>query len=121
MKVLAALLAVACATSGCFSRRGQAAAFAVGEAAIACDWAMTAWMRHHPDYEELNPLLGPHPSGGAVAGAMVAALAVNTAIYLAPRSVVPNWLRAAWLPYVAVVEVANDAYFNPAGHGQCRP
>lgn len=117
--VTRAALALAVLASGCFSTRGKTAAFVVGEVAIACDYAMTSWMTRHPNYSELNPLLGAHPSAATIAAVSASALAINALIYALPESVVPRWLKAGWLPYVALVEVANDAYFNPAPHTQC--
>ncbi len=117
------LLALSLILSSCFSARGRAVSFAAGEIAIACDWAMTAWMADHygDGYRELNPVLGKYPTQGVIAGAIGSALIVNALIYVAPKSIVPDWFKAGWLPWVAIVETSNDLVFNPAPHRMCAP
>ena len=103
--------------SGCFSRNKQTIAYAAGQAAIMCDWAMTRWMadRYDQGFVELNPILGRRPSPTTIDAVTIGALAVNTAIY----AFAPNWFRAGWLPYVAILETANNLWFNPDGHQLC--
>ena len=75
------------------------------ESLLALDWAQTRYISTHPDtYQELNPLLGSHPSIGRVnthfAGAMLADWAIGDWL----RDEFGDDSRKTWLIAVSVVE-----------------
>lgn len=59
---------------------------------IVTDWAQTRYIADHPDYYEMNPLLGEHPSSGKVNKYFGRALlATNIIGYVLPK----EW-RGIW-------------------------
>ncbi len=110
-------------SSGCTSamlHRVNRVGFATSSTLVLCDVASTVamsddgrWDRQMRDgvLHEQNPLLGSTPSMTLIAGAGIAALGVNSAIY---ASDLPPWVKAAWFGAVTVVEsaaVAGNARF----------
>ena len=62
-------------------------------ALIVADWAQTRYIAANPQqFHELSPLLGSHPSVGAVNRHFVGSLLVNNAIYyVLPENGKRNW------------------------------
>jgi hypothetical protein len=71
-------------------------------AAIAGDWLLTTDAVRHSEYQELNPVLGAHPSIGWLATYNVLALGANLAI----GRLLPAGARSLWFAAVTGFESA---------------
>ena len=71
-------------------------------AAIAGDWLLTADALRQGTYQELNPILGPHPSLGSLTTYSLLAVGANLAI----GRLLPPAVRGLWFAAVTGFESA---------------
>ncbi len=108
------VLALAAALGGCTATWQRRALLAASDVVVLCDLSQTLWMSDGGRWDrkqiESNPMLGDHPSTGAVIFAGLASVAVNTAAYF----LLPHRWSTAVNVGVLVVEGANVSTQNLA-------
>ena len=100
-------VAVVAALAGCANVHVSRLAIATSTLSLACDWGQTRQqavryqgMPHRTPYEE-NPILGGHPTTGAVDLYFLSSVVLNAALWMV--------LPARYRPVVGAVAVAETA------------
>lgn len=75
------------------------------ETALVMDGLQTLDIKHHPRRQEMNPILGPHPSDGAIVGYFVGSMLLAAGTwYMLPhrlRVLVPVVVLAIEVPQIS--------------------
>ena len=87
------------------------------QAAIAVlqvvDWGQTRYIAKHPEFHEVNPLIGKHPSIGRVNNYFAISIPANAAI----SALIPSKYRTLWQTGRLMVQVSLVSYNKGVGIG----
>lgn len=70
------------------------------------DWGQTRYVAKHPEFHEINPLIGKHPSIGRVNNYFAISIPVNIAF----SALVPSKYRSLWQTGRMMVQVSVVSY-----------
>lgn len=75
------------------------------------DWSQTRYIARHPEYHEVNPILGEHPSTGKVDKYFAASLLVKNGVFFA----LPEKYRFYWAGAQIGISAGLIAHNNSIG------
>ena len=111
LRILVVLVGVLCGQTGADWRPSDTARQAAYLALHYADWRQTIQIAEHPDYHELNPVIGSHPSRQRVDNYFAFTALAHTAISaLAP----PPW-RERWQYFTIATQAGVVAHNYSVG------
>lgn len=86
---------------------GQQVAFTV---LLVADWGQTRDIKNHPELEELNPILGPHPTDSEIDRYFAAAVVGHALVsHWLPSRRIASWMPITWRDAWQHVWIARQA------------